>query len=149
MKKNKEDILLYVSDLAHYVGDGSQPQHLILNYNGKLSNQYGIHGRYESAMIEKNETEVRESIQVQKAKEIDMKLDFIFDYISDSNSLAPIIFAADLHALKYTEDYDDEYFRIFWFKTEYITKMQLNIASKVLGSLIFSAWVDAGKPEIE
>ncbi|MDO9577420.1 MAG: hypothetical protein Q7J16_06005 [Candidatus Cloacimonadales bacterium] len=147
-EKNKEDILLYASDLAHYVEDGSQPQHVILNYNGKLTNQRGIHGRYETELIEKNEMEIRENMQIQKAEKIKVNLDFIFDYLSNSYSLAAIIFDADLQALKFTEDYDDEYFRIFWFKTKYITELQFNAAAKVLGSLIYSAWIEAGKPVI-
>ena len=150
-QKKIDDILLFSSDLAHYVEDGSQPLHVILNYNGKLSNQRGIHGRYETIMIEKYETEIREKIELKPAAEIKLNLDFIFDYISDSNSLSPIIFAADLHALKYTKDheeqYDDEYYRLLWFKTGYITKNRLEEASNVLSSLIFSAYLEAGKPE--
>lgn len=36
---NKQDILFYAADLAHYVADAHQPQHNIVNYNGKLTNQ--------------------------------------------------------------------------------------------------------------
>jgi len=41
--KNKDKVLLYTSDLGHYVGDGHQPMHTMLNYNGQLTNQIGIH----------------------------------------------------------------------------------------------------------
>lgn len=149
VEKNKEDILLYVTDLAHYIEDGSQPQHVILNYNGKLTDQRGIHGRYESDMIRKYEMEIREDMIFNSSEIIELNLQYIFEYISNSNSLAPIIFDADLHALKITEDYNDEYYKIMWFKTKYITKLQFNAASKVLGSLIYSSWINAGKPEIK
>lgn len=160
---DNDNILLYASDLAHYVEDGSQPQHLILNYNGKLSDQRGIHGRYETDMIRQYETEIRNDMKIISAYSIDLNLDFIFDYISDSNSLAPLIFDADLHALKYSQEletqydddsdeadnaYGDDYYRIFWFKTKYITQIQLNKAAEILGSLIYSAWLEAGQPQI-
>ena len=36
-KKDKAKIILYGSDLAHYVGDGHQPLHTCMNYNGQLT----------------------------------------------------------------------------------------------------------------
>ncbi|MCF7794355.1 MAG: hypothetical protein K9N09_06035 [Candidatus Cloacimonetes bacterium] len=145
-EQNNEEILLYASDLAHYVEDGSQPQHLILNYNGKMTDQYGIHRRYETGMIETYESEIRANLKNSSAEKIDVDLDYIFNYITDSNSLAPIIFDADLHALKYAEDYNDEYYRLLWFKTKYITQLQFNYAAEYLASFIYSAWMEAGKP---
>ena len=88
-------------------------------------------------------------MQTSIISKVDLDLGYIFDYISDSNSLAPIIFDADLHALKFTEEFEDEYYKIFWFKTEYLTKLQLNFAARTLSSLIYSAWVDADKPGID
>ncbi len=144
-EQNEKNILLYTSDLAHYIEDGSQPQHVILNYNGKLTDQPGIHGRYETDMIRNFEMEIREDMKLNPVEDIELDLKFVFDYISNSNSLSPIIFAADLQAFKIAEDYNEEYYKILWFKTKYITKLQLNVASKVLASLIYSAWIDAGK----
>jgi hypothetical protein len=152
-EKDEVKILLYSSNLAHYIEDGSQPQHVILNYNGKHSDQYGIHGRYERDMIRAYELEIRETMLFQPVEKIELDLEFIFDYITNTNSLSGLIFEADLHALKFTKEredkYDEEYLRILWFKTEYITKLQFNVASKVLSSLIYSAWIDAGKPVFE
>lgn len=54
-------VLFYAGWLGHYVGDGSQPLHVTLNYNGWTgpnSNGYttepGIHGRFESAFVSAN-----------------------------------------------------------------------------------------------
>ena len=41
-EKDKDKVLLYASDLAHYVGDGHQPLHATINYNGQLSDQKGF-----------------------------------------------------------------------------------------------------------
>jgi hypothetical protein len=150
-QKNFDDILLFSSDLAHYVEDASQPLHVILNYNGKLSNQRGIHSRYETVMIEMYEDELWQKLTLKPAEKMNLDLDSIFDYISDSNSLSPVIFAADLHALKYTqnheEKYDEEYYKLLWFKTGYITKIRFEEAINVLSSLIYSAYLEAGHPQ--
>jgi len=152
-EENRENILFYASDLAHYVGDGSQPLHVILNYDGNLTEQDGIHSRYETRMLGKYEAEIREKLDSEIGKKLDVNLNLIFDYISNTSSLAPIIFNADLHALQYTEEYDDEYhdeyYRLLWFKTEYITMLQINEAADTLASLIYSAWAEAGKPGVK
>jgi hypothetical protein len=146
-QKSKDDILLYASDLAHYVEDGSQPLHVVLNYNGKLTDQYGIHGRYETVMIEKYQYEIGENSVLFDAKKNDVNLNYIFDYLTETNSLSPIIFNADLNALKYAEDYNDEYYKLLWFKTKDITMLQMNKAAETLSSFVYSAWVEAGKPK--
>ncbi len=144
----QENILLYASDLAHYLADATQPQHLILNYNGKLTNQRGIHGRYETEMIARYEEEARAAMIYHPADSITVDLDLIFAYISNSNSLAPIIFDADLLAAEYDKDFGDEYYHIFWFRTKYITKLQFNAAARMLSSFIYTAWLETGKPEM-
>jgi len=104
-------------------------------------------------MLGKYEAEIREKLDSEIGKKLDVNLNLIFDYISNTSSLAPIIFNADLHALQYTEEYDDEYhdeyYRLLWFKTEYITMLQINEAADTLASLIYSAWAEAGKPGVK
>jgi len=36
---------------------------------------------------------------------------------------------------------------LLWFKTKYVTKIQFESAYNSLASLIFTAWVDGGKPD--
>lgn len=148
-EENRENILLYASDLAHYVEDGSQPLHVILNYDGNLSEQEGIHSRYETIMLGKYEAEVREKLDSEIGEKLNVNLNLIFDYISNTSSLAPLIFEADRHALQYTEEYDKEYYRLLWFKTEYMTILQINEAAEMLASFIYTAWVEAGKPGVK
>ena len=147
-EENRANILLYTSDLAHYVEDGSQPMHVILNYDGKLTDQDGLHSRYETRLVKRYETEIREQLHLLKGEKTAVNLNIIFDLISNTNSLAPLVFEADLHALQYTAEYDAEYYRLLWFKTEYVTMLQINESAGTLASLIFSAWIEAGKPSI-
>jgi hypothetical protein len=45
-------ILRLSADLGHYIADAHVPLHTTENYNGQLTNQYGIHGLWESRLIE-------------------------------------------------------------------------------------------------
>lgn len=145
---NEQMILLSSSDLAHYLADGSQPLHTVLNYNGRMSGQRGIHGRYETEMIARFAQAIQKDLLPFMPQKISITDDLVFNYLFDSNSLAPVIFAADLHALKYSDQYDDFYYSLFWFRTSYITKLQIRRAAKMLCDMIFSAWLAADSPKL-
>ncbi len=149
-ENNKEDILFYAADLAHYVADAHQPQHNILNYNGKLTDQRGIHQRYEIDLIDSNLVELQANIAPIKFIHVIEPLQFVFDYCTQSNSFAGLIEQADLYALKYSEsEYNEKYFNIFWFRTKFMTFHQFSNAAEDLASMYYTAWVNAGKPKIK
>lgn len=150
--KNEEqnEILFYAADLAHYVADAHQPQHNILNYNGRKTDQYGIHGRYEINLINDNLEELQENISAVKLVYVENPLSFIFDFCTQANSFAGMIELADLHSLKYSDnDYNEEYFRIFWYRTKYMTFHQFSNAAEDLASLYYTVCVNAGKPALK
>jgi hypothetical protein len=141
--RNRDRIIFYASDLGHYVADGHNPMHTVLNYDGQLSGQKGIHGRYESEMISRYFNEI--NLGERKVEHIPNPLEYIFGYLTESNSLNPVLFEADKNAFEVTSSRsDDEYYRILWFKTGYVTNIQLNAAVNAAASLIYSAWVEAG-----
>ena len=45
-------IIRLSADLGHYVGDLHVPLHTTANYNGQLTGQHGIHGLWESRLVE-------------------------------------------------------------------------------------------------
>jgi hypothetical protein len=149
-EKNKDKALLYASDLGHYVADGHQPMHTIMNYNGQMTGQKGIHGRYESVMVDSNLTEINRDFHAEHATYVKHPLHFIFNYITDANSVVNLLFDADTYAYKMAKSRDDhEYYRLLWFKTKYITETQIENAARDFASLFYSAWVDAGKPAFD
>ena len=147
--KNKDKVLLYTSDLGHYVGDGHQPMHTMLNYNGQLTNQKGVHARYEIKMVDKYIKDIEASITKANVKKVDAPFQFIFDYIADANSVQSVLLDADITATKMAGSTDnDEYLRLMWFKTKYVTEIQFQTAVSDCASLIYSAWIEAGKPDL-
>jgi len=148
-EKNRDKILIFISDLAHYVADGHQPMHTIMNYDGQLTNQKGIHHRYESIMIDKYLKEIEALYDSAEVFYVNEPLSFIFNYITEANSFASILFDADNFAFSKTGTREgDEYYRLIWFRTKYISEIQFNNASKDLASLIYTAWIDAGSPNL-
>lgn len=148
--KNRDRILILSGDLAHYVGDASQPMHTILNYDGQLSGQKGIHARYESRMVDQYLDEIKNSMSSKPAFYIEDKMNFIFDFITESFSYHPVLFDADLKANSVSgSTNNDDYYRLLWFRTKYVTKRQFSSASGAIASLFYSAWVDAGKPDLK
>jgi hypothetical protein len=147
--RNRDRILIHTADLAHYVADGHQPMHTVLNYDGQLSSQKGLHARYEIHMINKNLVELESSFYNQSTYLIEEPLDFIFHYITNANLLSDLIFSSDLQAFSFAGSREnDDYYRILWFRTKYITVLQMNNAAGALASMIYSAWNVAGKPSL-
>ena len=149
-QNNKADILFYAADLAHYVGDAHQPQHNILNYDGKMTDQRGIHGRYEIDILDANLEELQANISPIELTHVKKPLQFVFDYCTQSNGFAGLIELADLHALKYSDgEYNEKYFDVFWFRTKFMTFHQFSNAAEDFASMYYTAWINAGKPEIK
>ena len=47
------DVMFFSAWLAHYVSDAHQPFHAVVNYDGQLTRQWGIHTRYEAILFER------------------------------------------------------------------------------------------------
>jgi len=148
--KNKDKVLLYITDLSHYVGDGHQPMHSLTNYDGQLSGQKGLHFRYEITMVDAHIKELEASFKYKEVEYVANPLNFIFAYITNTNILSSIVFDADTYAFNLCKQRTgDEYYRLLWFRTSYITKLEINDAAYDLACLIYSAWKDAGKPSFK
>lgn len=147
-EKNRDKVLILAADLGHYVADGHQPMHTMVNYNGQLSGQKGIHARYEIEMVNRHLTELDTVYDNCSVKKIENPLKFIFNYIFNANSIEGDIYAADKDIASKHPDFGDEYYRLLWFKTNYITKIQIRSAAEDLAAFYYTAWLNAGKPNI-
>jgi hypothetical protein len=146
-EKNRDKILIYAADLGHYVADGHQPMHTTVNYNGQLSNQKGIHFRYEVTMIDKHINTLEQIVDSSNVNYIKDPLPFIFNYISNANSVNIVLLDGDKLAQSESGSTEnDDYYRILWFRTKYVTETQFKTAEEDLASLFYTAWINAGKP---
>jgi hypothetical protein len=81
-EKNFEKAAFFAADLGHFVADGHMPLHLTGNYDGQLTGNKGIHGRYESSMINQFENNIR--YLGKPAKFIENTEDFVFNYLCNN-----------------------------------------------------------------
>lgn len=148
MRKGQwEKAMLTAADLGHYVGDGHMPLHITGNYNGQLSDQKGIHARYEIDMIDR----YIDGIELKKAhaKRINQVKPMVFNYLYHNHEyMAPLLEADKKAYLGANHQYNDAYYASLWKDTGAFTTRLLSEASQDLASLIYSAWIDAGKPQI-
>ena len=145
--KNWNQVALTIADLGHYVADGFMPLHTTANYDGQVTNQTGVHSRYEEAMLDPYIDDI--GLKETPDKKVDQVQAYIFDYLyANYNKIEPIL-QADRDALKMSGgQYDETYYRFFWEKTKLLTIKQLRKATKTLSTLINYAWIEAGKPVI-
>ncbi len=149
-EKNRDKAMILIADLGHYIADGHQPMHTVLNYDGQLTNQKGVHARYESRMINRYLNEIEKDITPAKPVIIKNHLENIFRYISVANFYCDVLLASDLIAVQSAGSTDnDDYYKILWFRTEHLTKMKFEQAVNTLASFILSAWYEAGKPDFD
>jgi len=147
--KSKEwsKALLTAADLGHYVGDGHMPLHLTLNYDGKFTDQTGIHSRYESKMINKyiDEITVKKS-PIHKVKDVNR---YVFDYIYANYQYKDSLLNADKLAFETANhEYNDLYYATLWKQTQGFTRKMIAGSSKSLAELIRMAWLESGRPRL-
>jgi hypothetical protein len=142
----RDNVKLFSSVMAHYIGDSFQPFHAALNYDGQLTGQIGIHARFETELFDSYQDKLHIApgpiVQIPNARE------FVFTALTDSFTFVEPILAADREAIKGREVYDDAYFEELWKRTGPIMEKRLAGAVTGVASLITSAWIDAGRPAL-
>ena len=155
-------ILKYSADLGHYIADAHVPLHTTNNHNGQLTNQVGIHAFWESRLPELFSKNY--NLFVDKAKYVENPLDEAWKIVKHSHSLVDsvLLLEADLN-LKFPSDqkydfsernnvvlkqYSVAYSRAYNDAMNGMVEKQMRSSILEVGSFWFSAWVDAGQPEL-
>ena len=77
-----EKIVQTAGALAHYIEDLHMPLHVVKNYNGQLTNQHGVHQRFEDDMVDAYAEQIHLSPKM--ASELEDPLEAAFDIVLDS-----------------------------------------------------------------
>jgi hypothetical protein len=161
-KENVDLILKYSADLGHYIADAHVPLHTTENYNGQLTNQKGIHGFWESRIPELKSKEY--NFWTGKAKYINNPNDIVWKVIKESHFAVDSVlnFEAKLNA-SYDKDkkysfenrgqqtvkvYSQEYTQAYDKMLNGMVERRMRASIITLGSLWYTAWVNAGKPDL-
>ena len=141
-----DDIVLFSAVLAHYIGDAHVPLHSVVNYDGQLTNQRGIHSRWESELFDRN----RASLKIAPAPPAAVKdpREFAFDILLSSNRLSAGVLAADAKAAAGREFYDDAYFAALAVSERPVLEKRINDSITAVAAIIIGAWDAAGRPDV-
>jgi hypothetical protein len=132
--------------LAHYVQDAHQPFHAVMNYDGQLTNQRGIHSRFETELVLRHWGELKLSPVV--VRPIPQMRDFIFETLVASEALVERVLAADRRAAAGRDIYDEGYFTALLRDTRTLVEQRLTESASAVASAIVSAWTAAGRPPL-
>lgn len=161
--ENLDKILHYSADLGHYIADAHVPLHTTENYNGQLTGQRGIHGFWESRIPELKAEDY--DYFVGRAKYVDSPIKTAWKVVYDSHMGVDSVlkFEAMLNK-EFPEDQKYAYenrgnVMTKVYSLEYTNRYDLKIKGQVerrmresiitVGSLWYTAWVNAGKPNLE
>jgi hypothetical protein len=162
-QRDMQRILRFATDMGHYVGDAHVPLHTTINYNGQLTDQVGIHAFWESRLPELY-ADSEYDFFVGKAEYIADKQTHYWDIILNSHSLVDsvLLIEADLRR-QFPEDqqicYEERNFQTvrtqcMAFAKAYHDRLagsveaQMRASVRNIASAWFTAWVDAGQPDL-
>jgi hypothetical protein len=136
------------ADLSHYVADAHMPLHLTRNYDGQFSENTGIHFRYEIEMIDRYESQIH--YDGKPAIEIDHVPNYIFTCLYSNYPFAKDVLNADDLAKRANPDVESkEYYQELWKRTAGLTRNMYSKASNALANLLYTAWIEAGRPDVK
>jgi len=129
--------------MAHYIGDAHVPFHAVMNYDGQLTNQAGLHARFEAETFERYRTRL-------KIKPVPITIgktprEFVFDTLVVSASLVPPILDADRDAIGSRDVYDRAYYETFFGRVRPTMERRLSEAIAATAAVITKAWEEGGK----
>jgi hypothetical protein len=163
VKRNNKDILRIATDLGHYIADSNVPLHTTRNYNGQLTNQLGIHGFWESRLPELyskdydlliGKAEYENNIQKRSWAGVlnaNAALDsvLLFEKILtekiDEEKKFTIEERNGITVRAYSRSFSKEYHNMLDNQVE--SRMKASI--KMISDIWFTAWVDAGQPDLK
>jgi hypothetical protein len=141
-----DTIMLLSAVLSHYIADAHQPLHATLNYDGQLTNQVGLHSRFESELFRRYVSKL--VIRPKPLAPIVHPDAAIFDALLASAQAVEPILKADADAARPRTEYDDGYFEALYAATGPILERRVNEAIAMTAAVISGAWENAGRPDL-
>ena len=141
------DTVLFSGALAHYFQDAHQPLHATINYDGQLTDNTGIHTRFERDLFERFQS--RLTISPRPAVPLKNPRDAAFDVLLESYQLVDQIMKADTAAVAGKDTYDDDYFEKLFVRLRPVLERRLADAITATASAIVGAWEQAGRPVLD
>ncbi|MCW3074530.1 MAG: hypothetical protein JWP69_1599 [Flaviaesturariibacter sp.] len=160
---NRDSILFYAADMAHYIEDANVPLHTSINHDGQLTNQKGLHSLWESFVPEIELTNYN-LYSSHKAKYLPHPEVAIWNSVRTAHQLLPQLFAEEREASKGFVDstkyrvqmrngresrsYTTVFAKAYSQRLGNTINQQLLNSANMLSDFWYTSWVDAGKPNL-
>jgi hypothetical protein len=166
-EKRKTEILFIAGDLGHYLGDAHMPLHTSANHDGQMTDQKGIHSFWESQLPEMFGKDY--NYHTSEAHFIPDVRKELWGILGSSHKLKDTLLLADKNTkIKMGADHvykmdasgapvknkfgqpihSDEYSKAFHEALKGMVEKQLQKAIVETSSFWYTAWVNAGKPDL-
>lgn len=145
----EQAILFYIGWLGHYVGDGSQPLHTTINYDGwvlkanphNFSGEHGIHSRLESAFVGPNGANFQAADVAPKMSSVKRIQGDVFDaymrYLRETSRDID-----EVYALDQAGGFDGK----GTAASRSFAEERLAAGASMLRDMIYTAWVESAEP---
>lgn len=159
-----DSVLFYATDMAHYIGDANVPLHATLNYDGQLTGQKGLHALWES-MIPEILIDQYNLRSRHKAKYLDHPEETIWNAVRRSFTMVEEVLAKEKEVSKSFTDstkyrvqirngrevrsYTSEFAKAYSAALGTSINDQLIRTADMIADFWYTAWVDAGKPDVD
>lgn len=166
--KRKAEILFLAADLGHYLGDANMPLHTSLNHDGELTGQKGIHALWESQLPEQFGNGYRfytgNAVYISDIKQATWRIIMNSHRLADTLLLAEKKLKDEFPAEKiYSRDasgnvlknkfnqpiHSPGYAKAYHTILNGMIQKQLLAAISATANFWYTAWVNAGKPNID
>jgi len=163
-EKNFSRIMKNSAEIGHYIADAHVPLHASSNHNGQFTNQKGIHGFWESRVPELL-AEKQWDFFIGKAQYIKNPGEFIWSRVLESANAADSVlrFERDLTKQfapdqKYSfeerngiviRQYSEAFSIAFNKKLDGMIERRMRQSISSIASFWFTAWVNAGQPDLK
>jgi hypothetical protein len=162
-EKDQSKILKLSAEIGHYIADAHVPLHANSNHNGQLTGQQGIHGFWESRVPELL-AEKEWSFFIGKAEYIKNPGDFIWKRVLESAAAADTVlkyekqlskkfspdkkFSFEERNGKIVRQYSSAYSVAYNEMLKGMIERRMRSSIYAVASFWYTAWVDAGQPDL-
>lgn len=155
-------ILKTAADLGHYVADANVPLHTTENYNGQLTGQKGIHGLWESRIPEVfgeqwdyfvGQAKYLKSPLMEAwstVLESHLCLDSVLDFEKELTHKIPSDrkYSFEVRGNAQVRVYSFDFVKAYYLALAGQVERRIRTSVHRVGSYWYSAWVDAGQPDL-
>lgn len=161
--RDQARILKFSAEIGHYIADAHVPLHANSNHNGQLSNQLGIHGFWESRIPEMM-ADKEYDFFIGPAQYLDQPQSFIWERILQSAAAADTVlrtekelsgqfradqkFSFEERNGGVTRQYSSAYTRAYSTRLKGMVERRMRLAIGAVASFWYTAWVNAGQPDL-